>query len=96
LDERVLGETQKVLKDCDLFMVIGTSAVVYPAAQFVPTVSQKGVPCCLVNLEETSHASDCQFSFFGPSGEILPSLFQVEEMVDDMMRNEEEEEESTK
>ena len=32
LDKRVLDRAYSALDDCDLFIVVGTSAVVYPAA----------------------------------------------------------------
>ena len=38
LDERVLSCAQAALDSCDLFMSIGTSSVVYPAAGFVAQV----------------------------------------------------------
>ncbi len=39
LDPDVLGEAAKALQTCDLFMTIGTSSVVYPAAGFAAQVS---------------------------------------------------------
>ena len=39
LDPDVLGEAAEALQTCDLFMTIGTSSVVYPAAGFAAQVN---------------------------------------------------------
>jgi NAD-dependent SIR2 family protein deacetylase len=39
LDADVLGEAAEALQTCDLFMTIGTSSVVYPAAGFAAQVN---------------------------------------------------------
>lgn len=37
----------------DLCLVVGTSALVYPAAGFATTLASRGVPVAEVNLEST-------------------------------------------
>lgn len=77
LDPDVLGEAAEALQTCDLFMTIGTSSVVYPAAGFAAQVAARGVPLAEVNLD-TSEATDiCQYVFQGKAGEILPELLDV-------------------
>lgn len=46
LDPDVLGEAAEALQTCDLFMTIGTSSVVYPAAGFAAQVHLL-LDCCL-------------------------------------------------
>jgi len=41
------------VETCDVCLVIGTSAVVYPAAMFAPQVAQRNVPVAEFNIEET-------------------------------------------
>lgn len=36
-----------------MFLKVGTSSVVYPAAGFAPMLAQKGVPVAEFNMEET-------------------------------------------
>lgn len=62
---------------CHLMMVIGTSAVVYPAAGLVPLAKRYGTVIVEVNLEPTGVSDLCDFSFLGKAGEILPSLLDV-------------------
>lgn len=71
-DQFIGGE--KAAADCDIFFVVGTSAVVYPAAGLVFTARQSGAFIVEVNIEETEISSICNASFFGESGKILPAL----------------------
>lgn len=43
MDAEVLSTTQEALETCDLFMTIGTSSVVYPAAGFAAQVRSSGM-----------------------------------------------------
>jgi len=58
----------------DCMIVAGTSATVYPAAQFPLTVRERGGTLIEVNLYETEITPLCEISLRGPSGEILPRL----------------------
>ena len=60
--------------DADLILVIGTSAVVYPAAQLVPLGARAGARVIEVNIEETSASGLAGICLRGPSGQILPQL----------------------
>jgi NAD-dependent deacetylase len=60
---------------CDVLLVVGTSAVVYPAAGLIDSArSSSGAKIVEVNTERTgvSDAVDC--SLIGRAGEILPQL----------------------
>ncbi|HSD63385.1 MAG TPA: NAD-dependent deacylase [Ignavibacteriaceae bacterium] len=65
-------------KKCDIFFVIGTSAVVYPAASLVYTAKENGAFIVEVNIEETEISYLANKSFFGEAGKILPAI--VEEL----------------
>ncbi len=52
----------------DVLLVIGTSGVVYPAAQLAPLARENGARVLVFNLENAD--------FNGPCGEILPKLLQ--------------------
>jgi len=57
-----------------VFLVVGTSALVYPAAGLAPLARSAGAKVIEVNLEPTpmSGLVDCPLT--GRSGEILPEL----------------------
>ena len=62
---------------CDTMLVVGTSAVVYPAAQLPFTAKSSGASIIEVNLEPTPVSSVADASFFGRAGEVLPRLWQA-------------------
>ena len=54
--------------------VIGTSAVVHPAASLPSAAARAGAKIIEVNLEPTSLTPHANFFFPGKAGEILPVL----------------------
>jgi len=79
LDPDVMATVREALNACDLFLVIGTSAIVYPAAAFAPMVASRGVPTVEINLEKTSNTERLKFAFQGKAGELLPTLLNLTE-----------------
>ena len=73
LDPELMAKANAVMDTCDLFIVVGTSSVVYPAAMFGPSLAMKGVPVAEFNVESTSVTAEFKFHFQGKCGEILPS-----------------------
>jgi NAD-dependent deacetylase len=59
---------------CDLFLTIGTSAVVYPAAGFVREAHARGAFTVEINLEETPASSVVDVQIRGAAEEILPAV----------------------
>lgn len=64
----------EALSECDLFVAIGTSGLVYPAAGFVQMVP---VNCRTVelNLERSTTASLFEECFQGPATKVVPEFF---------------------
>jgi NAD-dependent deacetylase len=58
----------------DCLLVIGTSAVVYPAASLIPLARRQGAKVIEVNLEETETSDLADVCLYGPSGQVLPAL----------------------
>lgn len=58
----------------DLMLVIGTSATVYPAADFPMQVLRRGGAIIEVNVDETPFSAYAAVSLRGPSGELLPRV----------------------
>ncbi len=59
---------------CDVFLVIGTSALVYPAAMLPEIAKRNGAYLVEINPEQTPLTDFCDESFRGKAGEILPNL----------------------
>ncbi|MGD9933160.1 MAG: NAD-dependent deacetylase [Dehalococcoidia bacterium] len=58
----------------DAFLVVGTSAVVYPAADFPVMAARRGVPLIEINPEETALTSIADVVIRASAGEALPAL----------------------
>jgi len=65
------------LEACTLFMAIGSSGVVEPAASFVAQVANRA-RTVYVGLEEPANAALFTRCYLGKAGEILPDLFSLE------------------
>ncbi|MBI5083126.1 MAG: NAD-dependent deacylase [Acidobacteria bacterium] len=68
------NQAETAAQSCDLFLVAGTSAVVYPAASLAPLAKRHGARVIEINMEETPLSGAADISLRGPSGEILPAL----------------------
>lgn len=62
-----------LLRGCDLFVSIGTSGNVYPAAAFVQDADRAGADTLELNLEPSAGVSDFAEARFGPATEIVPA-----------------------
>jgi NAD-dependent deacetylase len=63
--------------DCDVLLVVGTSAVVHPAASLVPIAKRSKTPGAKVievNLTQTEASGFADVGLYGPSGVVLPKL----------------------
>ena len=59
---------------CDVFLTIGTSAVVHPAASLVHHAKQHGAFTVEINLEPTPASGDVDISLQGSADQILPAI----------------------
>lgn len=65
---------QAAAESCRCFLVVGTSAIVYPAAGLIDSARRAGASVIEVNLKETPASQFADVSLFGPSGKVLPEL----------------------
>jgi NAD-dependent deacetylase len=59
---------------CDCLLVIGTSAVVFPAAEMVPRATMHGATVIEINLNKTDASRYANIGLYGNAGQILPQL----------------------
>lgn len=71
-----LGEIIDELEQCDLFISIGTSGNVYPAAGFVESARLAGAIVVELNMEPSANASSFTERNYGPATTIVPSYVQ--------------------
>jgi NAD-dependent deacetylase len=78
LPDDVWGAARSAARACDVFLVVGTSAVVHPAASLIPISKSpsKAVPAKVieVNLTRTDASAYADVGLYGPSGVMLPKL----------------------
>ena len=74
-----MDEIYNALREADLFVSIGTSGAVYPAAGFVPNGRDLGARTLELNLEESQGSHWFHESRLGPATEIVPAW--VEEVL---------------
>lgn len=64
----------EALQNCDLFISIGTSGNVYPAAGFVQQANMSGAITIECNLEPSLTANAFHNQIIGPAGQTIPAL----------------------
>ena len=72
----VWREAAQATAACQCFLVVGTSAIVYPAAGLIDAARDAGAAVIEVNLEPTAASLRGGIGLRGPSGVILPQLLQ--------------------
>jgi NAD-dependent protein deacetylase/lipoamidase len=65
---------ESAVRAADLLLVIGTSAVVYPAAGLIGSARRAGLAIIEINLEPTPVSDAIDLGLYGPAGIILPQI----------------------
>jgi NAD-dependent deacetylase len=76
LPEEVWSEASEKVAGSQCLLVVGTSAIVYPAAGLIQAARRLEIPVIEVNLEATEISHHDLIGLYGPSGAILPQLVQ--------------------
>jgi len=63
-------------EECDVFFSIGTSNLVYPAADLWRRAKDSGAIVIEINRDSTALTPLADYSFLGKAGEVLPKLIQ--------------------
>lgn len=74
LPMEAFDEASVAVRSADLVLVVGTSAMVQPAASLPLLALERGTPLVEVNPEPTDLTEVMDYSLRGPSGAILPAL----------------------
>ncbi len=74
-----MDKVDTILRTCDLFVSVGTSGVVYPAAGFVQIAKYYGADTIEFTLDMTANNYLFDRHVYGKAGETLPSY--VEELI---------------
>lgn len=77
LPEEVWEQAMVAVYEASVLLVVGTSAVVYPAAGLIEVSRANRGRVIEVNLNATAASERVDLSLFGPSGEVLPRLMKL-------------------
>jgi NAD-dependent deacetylase len=77
LAEEPYRRAEAAARACDVCFVVGTSALVWPAAGLAVTARSHGALLVEVNLEPTDLTGTIDLSLRGPAGKILPELVKL-------------------
>jgi len=81
LPEGVFEAATEAANRCELFLTVGTSAVVYPAASLPLTARKNGAYVVEINMERTEISHNVHETLLGKAGEILPQLVKLQEEI---------------
>ncbi len=74
LDASILQSAFALSSSCEVMFVVGTSAVVQPAASLPISAGQSGATVIEINPDPTPITAYADFSFRGKAGDILPKI----------------------
>lgn len=74
LDDDAVSGAARIAGACDVFLVIGTASVVYPAASYARLAAMGNALVAEINLEPTGLSAALPVALHGPAEEILPEL----------------------
>jgi NAD-dependent deacetylase len=72
-----IAKAMRAAEECEVFLVCGTSAVVYPAAALPDRALAAGARVVEVNLDPTPFSQFSHVSLRGKCGELLPRIIRV-------------------
>jgi NAD-dependent deacetylase len=73
LDSKKLSAVKNAVHSCDIFLAIGTSGIVYPAAGFIEEAKMSGAYTVIINKEEFSRET-ADLQFVGPASQVLMDI----------------------
>jgi NAD-dependent deacetylase len=70
-------EAEHHCRSCEVLLVIGTSAEVYPACGLIDLAKRGGAKIIIVNTQPSEASRLADVELIGKAGEILPDLLSV-------------------
>ncbi|MDR7275040.1 SIR2 family NAD-dependent protein deacylase [Catenuloplanes atrovinosus] len=77
LPEDALAAAYDAATACDLALTIGTSGVVYPAAEIPRIAARSGAPVIQINPERSALDASCDLNLRGGAATLLPALLRT-------------------
>ncbi len=77
LPQNQLIPAENASRNCNVFFIVGTSAIVYPAASLIHVARERGAYLVEVNIQKTEITRFVNKSFIGEAGNILPQIIEA-------------------
>ena len=77
IPEQALAASFAAATDCDVFLSVGTSSLVYPAAGLAEVAKTSGAVAAEINPEPTALTAGTDEWLAGPAGVVLPALLEA-------------------
>lgn len=77
IPEAALNESCAAATDCDVFLSVGTSSTVYPAAGLANLAKEHDATTVEINPNSTTHAANYDYAIAGKSGVVFPKLLEL-------------------
>jgi NAD-dependent deacetylase len=74
LPAQAWGRAEHAARSCGVFLIVGTSALVHPAAGLIDIARSAGATVIEVNLDETPYSRVADVVLRGRAGELVPRL----------------------
>jgi len=74
LPEAEIEQATTASSECDVFLCVGTSALVYPAAALPYAALRSGATVVEINPQETPFTAQAHFALAGKAGVVLPEI----------------------
>lgn len=71
-----MQRAEACMKRCDLFVVIGSSLVVYPAAEMPVHAKVSGARLAIINMTPTPFDENADLVIYGKAGEVMAEILQ--------------------
>jgi NAD-dependent deacetylase len=78
MPQDAMRRAERTTQDCDLFIVLGSSLVVYPAASFPAYAKQNGAQLVIINREPTEQDTIADLVLHREIGPTLGEAVNVE------------------
>jgi NAD-dependent deacetylase len=77
LPVKALRDAEQAAEECDLMLIVGTSGLVYPAANLPMVAIRRNITTIQVNPTETDLDAKVTFDLNGKAGVVLPQLYKM-------------------
>jgi NAD-dependent deacetylase len=77
LESSVLAAAEDLIENCDLFLVLGSSLLVYPVAFYPHKAISKGAKLAIINIQKTDLDSKADIVIHEKIGDVLPQIVDI-------------------